>query len=101
MASLVIEDLVENTDLDSQAMTILAGGYYSGFGWIRPYQKKSAGSFRQPAVNQFFTLNQYIADNIQIINQEQNVNVINSDGALVDVDGNANNGLNQSLTGFA
>jgi hypothetical protein len=100
MASLVIEDLIENADLDSEAMTALVGGFFSGFGWIRPYQK-SVGSFGQPVVNQFFTLNQYIADNIQIINQEQNVNVINSDGALVNVDGNANNGLNQSLIGFA
>ena len=100
MASLVIEDLIENADLDSEAMTTLAGGYFSGFGWIRPY-RKSVGSFGQPAVNQFFTLNQFIADNIQIINQEQNVNVIGSDGALVNVNGNANNDLNQSLLGLA
>jgi hypothetical protein len=78
MASLVIEDLIENADLDSEAMTVLVGGFFSGFGWIRPYQK-SVGSFGQPVVNQFFTLNQYVADNIQIINQEQNVNVINSE----------------------
>ena len=100
MASLVIEDLIENTDLDCEAMTTLTGGYVSGFGWIRPFQR-SVGSFGSPVVNQFFTLNQfYIADNIQIINQEQNVNVIGSDGAVVNVDGNASNGLVQSLGGF-
>ncbi len=100
MASLTIEDLVENTDLDCEAMTALTGGYVSGFGWIRPF-RNSVGSFGAPSVNQFFTLNQYIADNIQIINQEQNVNVIGSDGAVVNVDGNASNDLSQSLNGFA
>ena len=99
MTSLVIEDLIENTDLDGEAMTALTGGYVSGFGWIRPFQR-SVGSFGGPVVNQFFTLNQYVADNIQIINQEQNVNVIDSDGALINVDGNASNDLNQSLNGF-
>ena len=61
---------------------------------------RSVGSFGGPVVNQFFTLNQYIADNIQIINQEQNVNIIDSAGAQAHVNGNANNGLTQTLPAF-
>jgi hypothetical protein len=96
MASIVIEDLIENTDLDAAAMTAVAGGYVSGFGWIRPYQH--AGSFNNPVVNQFFTLNQYIADEIQIINQDQYVSINNSAGANVDLNENANNGLDKTLS---
>ena len=43
------------------------------------------------AVNQFFTFNQYVADEIQIINQDQYVNIVNSDGALVNLSETANN----------
>lgn len=98
MSSIVIEDLIENTELDSAAMTAVTGGYRSGFGWILPYQKKSAGSFGgAPVVNQFFTLNQYIADEIQIINQDQYVSINNSAGAQVNLSEDANNALGKSL----
>mgnify|MGYP000040044888 CR=1 FL=1 len=97
MASIVIEDLIENADLDSEAMSALVGGYVSGFGWIRPYQH-SVGSFNHPIVNQYFTLNQYVADEIQIINQDQYVSIVNSDGALVNLSEDANNDLTKALT---
>jgi hypothetical protein len=97
MASIVIEDLIENADLDSEAMSALVGGYVSGFGWIRPYQD-SVGSFNHPIVNQYFTLNQYVADEIQIINQDQYVSIVNSDGALVNLSEDANNDLTKALT---
>lgn|GEM_PF-7110760 len=96
MASIVIEDLIESADLDSNAMSALTGGYVSGFGWIRPYQR-SVGSFNYPSVNQYFTLNQYVADEIQIINQDQYVSIVNSDGALVNLNEDANNDLTKSL----
>lgn len=92
MANIILEDLIENTDLDTQAMTALRGGVYSsGFGWLATPLKSSAA--RLPILNQYFTFNQYVADNIQIINQTQNVNLIDSDNSQVSVDGNANNGL--------
>ncbi len=97
MASIVIEDLVESTELDSQAMSALVGGYVSGFGWIRPY-RRSSGSFSTPypAVNQYFTLNQFIAEEIQIINQEQFVSIHNSAGAQVDLNESGHNGLGKN-----
>ena len=95
MARIVIEDLVESTELDSQALSAVVGGYVSGFGWIRPYQH-SNGSFNYPVVNQYYTLNQFIADEIQIINQEQFVSINNSVGAQVDLNENGHNGLGKS-----
>ncbi len=97
MASIVIEDLVASAELDSQAMAALVGGYRSGFGWIRPYRRSSnSGSFNYPVVNQYYTLNQFIADEIQIINQEQFVNINNSAGAQVDLNESAQNGLGKN-----
>ena len=95
MASIVIEDLAESTELDSQAMSALVGGYVSGFGWIRPFRRAS-GSFNYPVVNQYFTLNQFVAEEIQIINQEQFVNINNSAGAQVDLNENGHNGLSKN-----
>ena len=97
MASIVIEDLIEDTDLDAAALTAVVGGtYISGFGWIQPYQQH-VGSFANPVVNQFFTLNQYIADSIQIVNQDQTVNINNSAGAAVGLNENGGNALDKSL----
>jgi hypothetical protein len=96
MASIVIEDLTENTELDAEALTAVAGGYVSGFSWIQPFRRP--GSFSSGGVNQFFTLNQFIADEIQIINQEQFVSINNSAGAAVDLNGDARNGLGKTLS---
>ena len=95
MASIVIEDLVENTELDAEAMSVLVGGYRSGFGWLRVHSP-SSGSFNYPVVNQYYTLNQFIADEIQFINQEQIVSINNSVGAQDDLNENANNGLGKT-----
>jgi hypothetical protein len=93
MTSIVVKDLREDAELDSTAMSALCGGYRSGFGWIRTFES-TIGSFSSPGVNQYFTLNQmFIADEIQFINQEQNVNIINSDNAQVNLDEFANNGI--------
>ena len=92
MANIIIEDLVESTELDAHAMSVLVGGYFSGFSWLRVHAP-SQGSFQYPAVNNYYTLNQFIADEIQIINQEQFVNINNSDGAQVDLNEDANNDL--------
>ena len=93
MTSIVVKDLIEDAELDSTAMSELTGGYRSGFGWIRTFES-SIGSFNAPQiVNQYFTYNQYIADEIQFINQDQNVNIINSNNALVNLDETASNGI--------
>mgnify|MGYP001575689951 CR=1 FL=1 len=98
MSSIVIEDLGQSTELDSEALSVISGGFRSGFGWIRPYQKNSIGSFGlPPIVNQYFTLNQYVADEIQIINQDQYVSINNSAGAQVSLTENATNDLGKSL----
>jgi len=101
MASIVIADLSESTDLDAKALAALVGGrpYVSGFSWIAPFQR-SVGSFQPQVVNQFFTLNQFIADEIQIINQEQYVSISHSPGATAGVNADADNGLRRSLPGL-
>lgn len=96
MASIVIEDLSESTELDAAALAAIAGGYVSGFGWIRPFRR--VGSFANPVINQYFNLNQYIADEIQIVNQEQYVSISNSAGSRVDLNENGDNGLTRALS---
>jgi hypothetical protein len=96
MASIVIEDLTENAELDAAALSAITGGFVSGFGFIQPYRRR--GSFVPPVVNQFFTLNQFIADEIQIVNQEQYVSINNSAGSRVDLDENGQNALGRTLS---
>jgi hypothetical protein len=93
MTSIVVKDLIEDAELDSTAMSALSGGYRSGFGWIRTYES-TIGSFNRPQiVNQYFTFNQYIADEIQFINQDQYVSINNSNNAVVNVGEAASNGM--------
>ena len=93
MTSIEIKDLIEDTELDSTAMSALTGGYRSGFGWIRTIES-SQGSFNAPVVNQYFTMNQtFIADEIQFIDQDQYISIIDSDNAVVNLSESANNGL--------
>jgi len=93
MTNIVVKDLIEDAELDSTAMSALSGGYRSGFGWIRTFES-TIGSFNGPQiVNQYLTYNQYNADEIQFINQDQNVSIINSDNALVNLDEIASNGM--------
>jgi hypothetical protein len=83
MTSLEIKDLIEDAELDSTAMSALTGGYRSGFGWIRAFES-TLGNFTPPVANQYFTLNKiFIADEIQFIDHDQNLNIINSDNAVV------------------
>ena len=92
MTSIVVTDLIEDAELDSAAMSAVSGGYRSGFGWIRTFES-TLGSFSSPAGNQYFTFNQYIADEIQFINQDQYVSIIDSDNAVVTLNENASNGM--------
>ncbi|MEN8207329.1 MAG: hypothetical protein ABFS24_15170 [Pseudomonadota bacterium] len=95
MTSIVVKDLREDAELDSSAMSALTGGYRSGFGWIRTFES-TVGSFNPPVVKQYFTFNQfnqYVADVIQINNQEQNVSIFDSPGATVALDADAKNGF--------
>jgi hypothetical protein len=94
MATITINDLSESAELDAKAMAAITGGF--SLGWIVPYQNLPKGRGRPSVLNQYFTLNQFIADEIQIINQHQSVNVIDSAGAVVDLEENANNGLTKA-----
>ncbi|NGZ85130.1 hypothetical protein [Duganella aceris] len=79
MATITINDLSVNRDLDRQAMSRLrgAGGAPWVYGWITPFS--DAPSFA-PVVN-FYQINNY-AD--QMINQYQMVSVLNT-GSNADV----------------
>jgi hypothetical protein len=74
MATIRINDLCANRELDRQAMAHIRGADGAGwvFGWIRPYLPSQAGV--APVIN-FYQINNY-AD--QLINQFQMVNVSNS-----------------------
>lgn len=92
MASISIDDLSLNRELDRQAMASLrgAGGAPWVYGWITPYS--DAPSFA-PVVN-FYQINNY-AD--QMINQYQMVSVrntgSNSNVAVTVDEGSVNNRL--------
>lgn len=84
MSSIMIHDLQRSDTLDRAAMSSIRGaGADWVFGWIAPYQEKTAGSFG--VVLNFYQVNNY---NIgQMINQTQNVKIDNS-GANAKIDVN-------------
>ncbi len=96
MANIVIKDLPASGELDRAAMAGLSGGGSISFGFIVPYRRPSAGT--SPTVlNQYFQVNQYFADQIQIINQNQFVNIDNSNNANVVLGEGAKNDLPTTL----
>lgn len=74
MGSIQIHDLHRSDTLEREAMSAIRGaGAEWVYGWIAPYQEKTAGSFG--TVINFYQTNNY-AD--QMINQFQTVKVDNS-----------------------
>jgi len=87
MTRIHIRDL--DTALDHTALSALRGGRTSLFWQPVHGAERRTGA---PTINQYF-VNQYIADQIQINNQYQTLNIIDSNNVDADVSGNASNGL--------
>lgn len=80
MADIVIKDLVENTELDRQALQAIAGGI--SFGWIQPYRKKTAAAI--PSVYYYdFGGATFLENPTFVINQDFSTN---NQFQLIDVD---------------
>lgn len=80
MATLKIHDLTQCQTLDTQTMGTIRGGFL--WGWIVPYGPRAPG----PApVTNLMQINQYFADQLQIINQTQIVEVANSTDVQVNL----------------
>jgi hypothetical protein len=92
MARTRIHDLDAVTPLDDKAMAALRGGRTDL--WWQPISDLARRT-GAPTINQYF-VNQYIADQIQINNQYQTLNVIDSNHVDADLSGNASNGLETS-----
>ena len=98
MARTRIHDLDAATPLDHKAMAALRGGRTDL--WWQPISDIARRSGGAPTVNQYF-VNQYIADQIQINNQYQTLNIIDSNHVDADLSGNASNGLEASYPAAA
>lgn len=95
MATIIIKDLNESRTLDQQERAVVRGGWL--WGWMVPYQRGGQRGFPLQ-VNQHFQVNQYFADQIQIVNQNQVVRIIDSVGANVSLDADSINTITLPAT---
>ncbi len=90
MSHILIHDLTQSTELDRRALSALAGGRAQL--WWQPMQGGRSGSFQPTSINQYY-VTQYIADQIQINNQYQLLQIIDSPNTDASLIGSAENSL--------
>jgi hypothetical protein len=90
MSNIVIHDLSHNTTLDRRALSEVCGGRAQL--WWQPMQGGRSRSFQPGTLNQYY-VTEYIADQIQINNQYQLLQIIDSPNTDASVIGDAQNSL--------
>jgi hypothetical protein len=90
MTNIVIHDLTQNTTLDRRGLSAVCGGRAQL--WWQPMQGGRSRSFQPVTLNQYY-VTEYSADQIQINNQYQLLQIIDSPNTDANLIGNAENNL--------